>query len=150
MSTQREIKFRAWHNVEKRWIEPEWVDVRASGTIVRHYVHRGYNIGEDKNPGYLEISQYTGLRDKNGKEIYEGDICRIYEGDSWTAEVSFVGAGFCFVNRNCCTVCAEGRGCIGAIDEIGSPVEVIGNIYESPGLLGETPENQELLAGGNT
>lgn len=131
----REIKFRAWVDNANRMFGPFTLKELSDGRI---------SVDEPDGRGYIfldesDLMQYTGLKDKNGKEIYEGDICLIYEGESWTAEVSFVGAGFCFVNRNCCSVCAEGRGCIGPIDETGDPVEVIGNIYESPELLGESP-----------
>ena len=141
MSTQREIKFRAWHNVEKRWIEPGWVDVRASGTIVRHYVHRGYNIGEDKNPDYLEFSQYTGLKDKNGKEIYEGDILRIGEDDEddraeivkveWLERYPRNGAEMCAFML----VGAWDKEFAHFYDYAFCGLEVIGNIYENPELL---------------
>lgn len=83
----------------------------------------GWNSGDE-----CILMQYTGLKDKNGKEIYEGDICKNgdYESDAHAynyrieevvyneKEASFSGWNF---------------------NEDGMTCEVIGNIYENPELL---------------
>lgn len=93
------------------------------------------------NPAYLHKLQFTGLRDKNGKEIYEGDIVVTKYGDNGPAEVKWgiveisheLPRKLCYYVDNVpnveCT--ALGEDIEGKTDW----VEVIGNIYENPELL---------------
>ncbi len=64
----REIKFRAWDKDSKKMFKIARFDF-SDYTIYSHlFACDGY-LGES-----CEIMQYTGLKDKNGKEIYEGDV----------------------------------------------------------------------------
>lgn len=74
----------------------------------------------------LEIMQFTGLKDKNGKEIYEGDIM---SSSGVKLVVTFEDGKFCFDN----TGGSYGRDFIGQ-DRVGR-LEVIGNVYETHELL---------------
>lgn len=124
----REIKFRAWDG--KMMVEPVW----AWNKSANHYEH--YNDFHEKWMYGLEtknvvLMQFTGLLDKNGREIYEGDILQfIFDGKVFhTAPVGW---------REQFSV----WGCMLALSEIEpediwveeTTYEVIGNIYENPEL----------------
>ena len=115
----RIIKFRAWHEKLERMIFAGFSIGVGGGTL--------WKDESGKSWGDLELLQYTGLKDKNGKEIYEGDIVRL---DHWSPKeyiVEFNRGAFCFKHNkddasyNDCKYLEK--------------CEVIGNIHENPELL---------------
>jgi len=110
----REIKFRAWHTGECFMIE--WDFILDDGILP-------YFSSDD----YI-LMQYTGLKDRNGVEIYEGDIVRTRKGRTDTEYVTdVIHEHTMFRLRENKTLFVDGRCMIGC--------EVIGNIHENPDLL---------------
>ena len=122
----RTIKFRAW-NKTCGWMLYSNDDyfVRFDGQILEK-AGRSYdtpNIEVECVKEDIVLMQFTGLLDKNGKEIYEGDVLGVYD-RRW--EVVWDGFGF---------KCKSDQHFTSHLNENDSKLEVIGNIYENPELV---------------
>lgn len=124
----REIKFRAWYPDRK---------VMTEGFDLMHLLitaHNATNREFKESIEGVEIMQFTGLHDKNGKEIFEGDIVRRNAG-SWPeiGKVHYQDCSFVLdrINEKNCEW-------IEWPAEYFSDCEVLGNIYENPTLLSTT------------
>ena len=115
----REIKFRAWDETEKHMYNWE--------NLLNQNLKNIFTITEQC--GYV-LMQYTGLKDKNGKEIYEGDIVKSFFVD--TDE-----AGNETYKYYIMEVKYDEILCSYKIDKFMN-LEVIGNVYENKELLNET------------
>lgn len=133
----REIKFRAWDKLRKGMVPVTGLVWDNRGLALDTFDYRDTDQWE--RSGDYTLMQYTGLSDKNGVEIYEGDVLRYQQVQMpdeqgivldtiWytNARVEWDGVDGCWVikHQRC-----EGR------------PEVIGNIYEHPHLLAGDKES---------
>jgi len=127
----REIKFRAWDRMRNRMLYPTEISFNYDGKIDVWY---GIDIDEKIRTTQEFIMQYTELKDKNGKEIYCGDIVQY---GLRRSVIEFIENGYKAVSR----IQRRNQGKRdwfkqeGIKDDIWSDCEIIGNIYENPELL---------------
>lgn len=131
----REIKFRVWDKEEDVMYQNDSFTVEVIGKFISVYVKVKPYIRELMD---YELMQYTGIKDKNGKEIYEGDIFKDCEGEIKLVIWKDNGfkAKYTFKRRY------QGEEWLeNSITDLGDTqsrrwgVEVIGNIYENEDLL---------------
>lgn len=119
----RQIKFRVWDKKERRFLTQK--EMTEIGGFY-------YTYGVDPDPEEYVLMQFTGLKDKNGKEIYEGDVV---ESKDWHTDAD----GRCVLsdaNSYMKKKVIEYRTKEPFVGfTIPSKCEVIGNIYENPELI---------------
>jgi hypothetical protein len=115
----REIKFRAWDKEQKGMTLPFTLKQAFAMKDIRFDIEVCY-----------DVMQYTGLKDKNGKESYIGDICKDNEGEIFYIEQDPVLIYAKYSDIDMLTFGWE------IWDS--NQFEVIGNIYENPELLEQT------------
>ena len=140
---KREIKFRAWDKSDKVMREVYgllYPKISNHGNRDKFMVNmhcsdyekqKAIILSDFERPlEEIELMQYTGLKDKNGKEIYEGDIVK--ETFGHTGQVVFQYGAFLLADKK------------GKIVELGEwqdsvvssvVCEIVGNIYENPKIL---------------
>lgn len=134
----REIKFRVWDNLEKDYLNEEDIAIDNLGNIFIFEIYDKNDtdlwytrlLPDPDNKRHV-IEQYTGLKDKNSTEIYEGDIIKV-EGDAEIYRVEWIYSGFGLeprYNSPLYPILGNVKLC--------KKIEVIGNIHENPELLEE-------------
>jgi uncharacterized phage protein (TIGR01671 family) len=135
----RIIKFRAFCNVQNKMFYPKSLQHFSIYEDGSWDLHESVTISDnecevitgDTSDGEMAefydgvLMQYTGLKDKNGKEIYESDLLSL---DDIVVEITFNNGGFQMImNKN--------QGSSVAVQERVKNFEVIGNIYQNPELI---------------
>ncbi|ASB87342.1 MULTISPECIES: YopX family protein [Bacillus] len=124
----REIKFRAWNAPLKKM---EYNSLNAIGFDGRVY------YGNADITGFFEnIMQYTGLKDKNGREIWDGDIRK----DGWGRKFKVV-----YDNDLAAFYGEYINGPSESLADCGPDSEYLGTVFENPDLLEAASANKEEL-----
>lgn len=121
----RDIKFRVWSEKNKKMLE-----------IQKHSFKTGLSMpyGSNMERYFGNLMRYTGLKDINEKEIYEGDIVSFYNDEEYkfkstNALVIYDSAAFMLEHKKL------GKEYLGEMDIENMCIKIIGNIYENPELL---------------
>ncbi len=147
----RQLKFRIWDKQNKKWLEnssslhcySNWKICPFTGNLVDYVGAFDGDHGESftaspaadyylegakfvKEPRYV-IQQYTGLKDCNGKEIYEGDIVKWHEGENNLSEVIFQNGSFMVRGIN--------WGAFWYLSDYCNFYKIIGSIMQNPELI---------------
>ncbi|NBV06684.1 MAG: hypothetical protein EBS06_05550 [Proteobacteria bacterium] len=142
MTEQREIKFRAWDCLDKK-MQYDITKTKEYSNVDGGYDIVGFDNYLNDSVGSV-VMQYTGLKDKNGKEIYEGDLISeeiIDEnGNSeWTKDnytlIGWRNYGFGYISNPFSKEEFFERFYSEEVENGKMSCEVIGNIYENPELL---------------
>ena len=129
----REIKFRAWLKEDKKMENVKTMDftdktIRClkKNEFINAYLLRRVSFDD------VELLQYTGLKDKNGKEIYEGDIL-FFRDENMKYVVVWQDAAFIIKSIEIRKYSEK----MYWIDDVEICCEIVGNIYENKNLLEE-------------
>ena len=126
----REIKFRAWLKEDKKMVNVETMNFTdksiqylKKSEIINAYILKRESFDD------VELMQYTGVKDKNGKEIYEGDIVILNDAEEENrCIVKYKYGSYILVDGDL-------REDLSNVED--RFLEVVGNIYENKNLLEE-------------
>ena len=122
-------KFRVWHRglgrmmlIKNMWFQDGSVEeLELNDAVMNDYI--------TAYPDEIELLQSTGLKDKNGKEIFEGDILYGYAGEDFWEIVEFDTEEGKWIRKDIWYNSKLG------LSENNEFMEIVGNIYENPELL---------------
>ena len=126
----REIKFRAWIKELNEIREVEYINFWKKMISYPNKFCKEYYLNADFYE--IELMQYTGLKDKNNKEVYEGDIVKL-RANHGIGVIKYYDEWGAFVVEY---IKPRPLAVLG-MNYYKEDIEVLGNIYENPELLKE-------------
>ncbi|WP_432449143.1 YopX family protein [Enterococcus faecalis] len=137
-------KFRAWDKNTNDMVDVKTIDLEKDGSIGCIVDYNGINLDVSE----CVLMQYTGLKDKNGVEIFEGDLVKVIDGES--EEDSYISVVKNYSNEGYPAFDIEyppnyhyDRNVLSAIMCNGfETIEVIGNVYEDGDLLNDSEDTK--------
>ena len=141
------IKYRVWDKVRRKFLCPNLNQfaILSNGKLIVSD-SEWYSDLQNVNPNDYDIQQFTGLKDRNSREIYEGDILNEIHYEDWGDESGFSYLGV--VRHKTYSSCDAGHQFSGFVtypnlnenkDYVGNQIredcEIVGNIFENPELL---------------
>lgn len=129
------LRFRAWHKTWEEMGKVKRIRFDDNGNVTT-VLFKGKDLGTNTKVYEIELMQSTGIVDKNGKEIFEGDIIAIEVDDTETPinarvfQNSKIGVLMFHVFED-----NEDVPMVELLEDNSVAFEIIGNIYENPELL---------------
>lgn len=131
-------KFRAWHKTWEEMCKVKRICFNDDGNVTRVLVKsrelvKGVNFGSDTRLDEIELMQSTGLFDKNGKEVFVGDIIKCTRGCLHEVYIEKEYGGTYIGGMPAIYLKGIREGYAWTGDE-----KIIGNVYQNPELLEAT------------
>lgn len=126
----REIKFRAWDRELK-----EWTNYSIDDDLLMFYDKHAECWETDQEGERFILCQYTGLKDNEDREIYEGDIVKAISFARWIGVVKYSDENQAFIFDDLDKK-YRGKSTV-FMNQFDDGFEILGNIYENPELLKE-------------
>lgn len=135
----RPLKFRAWDKINLVWLNLFKLNIEGDGTVTSVSDLQGEMYGLHQ----VELMQWTGLLDKKGKEVYQGDVLYFNspEGETFYEGKAAVGTHTCGYSLQPIPKLTDEEESVKGYDssmfwhDFSKEVEIIGNIYENPELV---------------
>jgi len=89
----REIKFRAWDRKLGKWFYPV-IDYKQNRIFYDRHAYAESDMDVFELNEKFDMVEYTGLKDKNGKEIWEGDVVKLAGRNETITSINYLDGGF--------------------------------------------------------